>query len=486
MCGIVGIFKSDGNDVSADIYDGLIQVQHRGQDASGICTWNNSKMFMHKELGLVSEVFKKENLLKLNGNIGIGHVRYPTAGCDDVIESQPFYSANPISISLAHNGTLINSDKIKSKLIKTHFCQFNTDSDSEVLLNLFAYELSKIRFRKISKSHVFAALEHVYETISGGFAVVMIVAGVGIVAFRDKHGIRPLVLGEKNNDYMFASESSALSALGYEFMQDVKPGQAVIIGENGKLTKKQIAKKTDHSPCLFEYVYFSRPDSTIDSISVHKSRLRMGDYLGERINNEYPSLKIDVVIPIPDTSRTSAMQVAHKVGAKYREGFMKNRYIGRTFIMPGQSTRKKSVALKLNPIEIEFKGKNVLLVDDSIVRGHTSKKIIQMVRECGAEKVYFASASPPVRFQNVYGIDMPATKELIANNKSISEIRKYIGADELIYQNLEDLKRSAHTGNPNIKNFEDSVFSGNYCTGDITQSYLQSLENSRSDSTRTK
>ena len=485
MCGIVGIYKSNGKDVSADIYDGLIQVQHRGQDASGISTWNNSKMFMHKELGLVSEVFKKENLLKLTGNIGIGHVRYPTAGCDDVIESQPFYSANPVSISLAHNGTLINSNKVRSQLIKTRFCQFNTESDSEVLLNLFAYELSKMQYRKLSKSHIFKALESVYRSISGGFAVVMIVAGIGIVAFRDRHGIRPVVLGKKDSNYMFASESSALTALDYQFLQDVKPGQAIIIDEDGRLSQKQVSEKIDHSPCLFEYVYFSRPDSTIDSISVHKSRLRMGDYLGEKIVNEYQSLKIDVVIPIPDTSRTSAMQVAHKVGAKYREGFMKNRYIGRTFIMPGQSARKKSVAQKLNPIEIEFKGKNVLLVDDSIVRGHTSKKIIKMVRKCGAEKVYFASASPPVRFQNVYGIDMPATEELIANNKSIREIRKYIGADELIYQELEDLKRSAHTGNPSIKKFEDSVFSGNYCTGDITQKYLNSLENSRSDSKRT-
>ena len=413
---------------------------------------------MHKELGLVSEVFKKENLLKLTGNIGIGHVRYPTAGCDDVIESQPFYSANPVSISLAHNGTLINSNKVRSQLIKTRFCQFNTESDSEVLLNLFAYELSKIQYRKLSKSHIFKALESVYRSISGGFAVVMIVAGIGIVAFRDRHGIRPVVLGKKDSNYMFASESSALTALDYQFLQDVKPGQAIIIDEDGRLSQKQVSEKIDHSPCLFEYVYFSRPDSTIDSISVHKSRLRMGDYLGEKIVNEYQSLKIDVVIPVADTSRTSAMQVAHKVGAKYREGFMKNRYIGRTFIMPGQSARKKSVAQKLNPIEIEFKGKNVLLVDDSIVRGHTSKKIIQMVRKCGAKKVYFASASPPVRFQNVYGIDMPATEELIANNKSIKEIRKYIGADELIYQEIEDLTRTAHTGNPSIKKFEESVF----------------------------
>ena len=484
MCGIIGIYKSNGKDVSADIYDGLIQVQHRGQDASGISTWNKSKIFMHKNLGLVSEVFKEEDLVKLNGNIGIGHVRYPTAGCDDVIESQPFYTANPISISLAHNGTLINSDDIKSKLIKTHFCQFNTDSDSEVLLNLIAYELSKIKFRKINKVHIFKALENVYNSVSGGFAVVMIIAGVGIVAFRDKNGIRPIVVGQRKSDFMFASESSALTALGYKYLQDVNPGQAIVVSEDGGLSKKQIIKNSDHSPCLFEYVYFSRPDSTIDSISVHKSRLRMGDYLGDRILGEYKSLKIDVVIPIPDTSRTSAMQVAHKVGAKYREGFMKNRYIGRTFIMPGQSARKKSVAQKLNPIEIEFKGKNVLLVDDSIVRGHTSKKIIQMVRNCGAKKVFFASASPPVKFQNVYGIDMPATKELIAHNKSVKQIQKYIGADELIYQSLEDLTRSAHKGNTQINKFEDSVFSGRYCTGDVSRKYLKSLEKSRDDSNR--
>ena len=312
----------------------------------------------------------------------------------------------------------------------------------------------------------------------------MIVAGIGVVAFRDKHGIRPIVLGKNNNGYMLASESSALTALGFKYVQDIGPGQVVIIGEDGKLSQKVLVKNIRHNPCLFEFVYFSRPDSTIDSISVHKARLRMGDYLGEKIIKEYDSLNIDVVIPIPDTSRTCAMQVAYKVGAKYREGFMKNRYIGRTFIMPGQSTRKKSVAQKLNPIELEFKGKNVLLVDDSIVRGHTSKKIIQMVRKCGAKKVFFASASPPVRFQNVYGIDMPATKELIAHNKSIRQIKNYIGADELIYQDLDDLKRSAQMGNPDIENFEDSVFSGKYCTGDVTKEFLNNLENSREDSKR--
>ena len=483
MCGIVGLFNKKG-DVCADIYDALIQVQHRGQDAAGIATWNTKKMFTYKELGLVSEVFKSNDLLNLSGNIGIGHVRYPTAGCDDVSESQPFYTANPVSITLAHNGTLTNSADIKSKLLKTHFCQFNTNSDSEVLLNLFAFELSRTNFKKLNKSHVFKALENVYKSVSGGFAVIMIVAGVGIVAFRDKHGIRPIVLGKNNHNYMLASESSALTAMGFNFLNDIGPGEAIIISEDGKLSKKKFVKDVNHNPCLFEFVYFSRPDSTIDSISVHKARLRMGDYLGDRIINEYKSLNIDVVIPVPDTSRTCAMQVAHKVGVKYREGFMKNRYIGRTFIMPGQSARKKSVAQKLNPIALEFRGKNVLLVDDSIVRGHTSKKIIQMVRKCGAKKVFFASASPPVRYQNVYGIDMPATKELIAHKKSIKQIKQYIGADELIYQDLGDLKRSAQIGNPNIKNFEDSVFSGNYCTGDVTDQFLKNLEKSRIDSKR--
>ena len=353
------------------------------------------------------------------------------------------------------------------------------------MLNLLAFELSQINFDTLSNEHVFKALKKVYARCEGGFAVTMIVGGVGLVAFRDSNGIRPLVLGKNGGgSRMVASESSALSALGYSFERDIAPGEAVIISEAGSLDFCVCSSRVNHTPCLFEFVYFSRPDSVIDSISVHKSRLRMGDYLGEKILKEFSHLEIDAVIPVPDTSRTSAMQVAHKVGAKYREGIMKNRYIGRTFIMPGQTARKKSVAQKLNPIEIEFKGKNVLLVDDSIVRGHTSKKIIQMVRKCGAKKVFFASASPPVRFQNVYGIDMPATKELVAHDKSIKEIQKYIGADELIYQSLKDLKRSVHAGNPEIDKFEDSVFSGNYCTGDISQKYLESLENSRDDSKR--
>lgn len=483
MCGIVGIYHKK-NDVAGDIYDALIQVQHRGQDAAGISTWDKSKMSLHKELGVVTEVFKTNESLRLEGNIGVGHVRYPTAGCSDASEAQPFYSANPVNISLAHNGTLTNSEQIKANLLKTHFCQFNTSSDSEVLLNLFSYELYKTNFRALKHSHVFSALKSVYKQCEGGYAVTMLVAGVGIVAFRDPNGIRPLVLGKSGSSYMVASESAALSALGYSLVRDVRPGEAIIISESGELLKKQCYKKSDHTPCLFEFVYFSRPDSTIDSISVHKSRLRMGDYLGEKILKEYSHLDIDVVIPVPDTSRTSAMQVAHKLNIKYREGFIKNRYIGRTFIMPGQSIRKRSVAHKLSPIEIEFKNKNVLLVDDSIVRGNTSKKIIEMVRNNGAKKVFFASAAPPIRHQNVYGIDMPATAELVAHNRTVKQVEKFIGADTLIYQNLDDLKLSAHVGNKKIKRFEDSVFTGEYCAGNVTKDFLKQLENSRIDSSK--
>ena len=484
MCGLVGIYHKK-DQVSADIYDGLVQVQHRGQDAAGIATWDKSKMYTHKELGLVSEVFKtSDSLINLNGNMGIGHVRYPTAGCDDVSEAQPFYTANPINITLAHNGTLTNSERIKEDLIKTHFCQFNTSSDSEVLLKLFAYELYKTNYRKVSNNHIFRALKNVFKRCSGGYAVIMLIAGVGIVAFRDPKGIRPMAIGSNKKSYMIASESSALTSMGYGTIEDVLPGQAIIINEDGLIHKKRLIRNAVHQPCIFEYVYFSRPDSTIDEISVHKSRLRMGDFLGDKILREYKNIEVDVVIPVPDTSRTSAMQVAHKLGVKYREGFMKNRYIGRTFIMPGQNTRKKSVARKLNPIEIEFKDKNVLLVDDSIVRGHTSKKIIQMVRNNGAKKVHFASASPPIRYQNVFGIDMPATKELVAHKRTVRQIKNYIGADELIYQDLEDLRLSASIGNPKITEYEDSVFTGNYCDKHVTADYLDNLEKQRKDRSR--
>ena len=481
MCGIVALFNPNEN-VANSIYDGLIQLQHRGQDAAGISTLNENKMHLHKDTGLVTEVFKSDkSKLNLIGNLGIGHVRYPTAGSNDVNDSQPFYTSNPVNITLAHNGTLTNSESIRKNLLKTHFCQFNTSSDSEALMHLFAYELYKTNFRKLNTSHVFRALKSIYEKCSGGFSVVALISGIGIVAFRDPNGIRPLSLGTKNKSYMIASESSALTALDFETVEDIKPGEAIILNENGELMRRRVVRKNSHTPCLFEFVYFSRPDSSIDDISIHKSRLRMGDFLGDKILKEYPKLNVDVVIPIPDTSRTSAMQVAYKLGVKYREGFMKNRYIGRTFIMPGQRNRKRSVKQKLNPIEIEFKDKRVLLVDDSIVRGHTSKNIIKMVKKCGAKKVFLASASPPIRHQNIYGIDMPATTELVAHKRSVKEIKKYIKADELIYQNLEDLKRSASIGNPKITEFEDSVFTGNYRVGNITKDYLVNLENTRSD-----
>ena len=481
MCGILGLYHNKSQ-VAGDIYDGLIQLQHRGQDAAGISTLDDSKMHLHKELGLVTEVFKKGRLkTSLIGSIGIGHVRYPTAGSNDVNDSQPFYTANPAIISLAHNGTLTNSDKIRSALTKTSFCQFNTNSDSEVLMKLFAYELYSTNFKKLGKVHIFKALREVFKKCFGGYAAVSLVSGIGLIAFRDPNGIRPLSLGQKGDSYMVASESSALSALDFNLIKDISPGEAIVIDTNGFISSKKIVKKSTQMPCLFEFVYFSRPDSSIDSISVHKSRLRMGDFLGEKILREYPNLNVDVVIPIPDTSRTAAMQVAHKLGVKYREGFMKNRYIGRTFIMPEQKTRKRSVKQKLNPIDIEFKNKRVLLVDDSIVRGHTSKKIIQLVKKSGAKKVFFASASPPIRFQNIYGIDMPATSELIAHNRSIKQIKNYIKADELIYQDLEDLKLSATIGNPKITKFEDSVFTGAYPVGNITKDFLKNLENTRSD-----
>ena len=481
MCGILGLYHNK-TAVAQDIYDGLIQLQHRGQDAAGISTLDGSKMHLHKELGLVTEVFKKGRFkTNLLGSVGIGHVRYPTAGSNGVNDSQPFYTANPAIISLAHNGTLTNSNKIRSGLIKTSFCQFNTNSDSEVLMKLFAYELYSTGFKKLGKVHIFKALTEVFKKCFGGYAAVSLVSNVGLVAFRDPNGIRPLSLGQKGSSYMIASESSALSALDFKPIKDIGPGEAIIIDANGSVSSKKIVKESKFMPCLFEFVYFSRPDSSIDSISVHKSRLRMGDFLGEKILKNYPKLNVDVVIPIPDTSRTCAMQVAHKLGVKYREGFMKNRYIGRTFIMAEQKTRKRSVKQKLNPIDIEFKNKRVLLVDDSIVRGHTSKKIIQLVRKCGAKKVFFASASPPIRYQNIYGIDMPATSELIAHNRSIKQIKNYIKADELIYQDLDDLKLSATIGNPKITNFEDSVFTGVYPVGNITKDYLKNLETTRSD-----
>ncbi len=483
MCGIVGI--SAETNVAAEIYDSLLMLQHRGQDAAGISVCNNDdQLNSRKSMGYVRDVFQQRHMDKLVGNYGIGHVRYPTAGGAGKEFAQPMYVNSPYGISLAHNGNLTNSKQLGTQLFHAEMRHLRTDSDSEVLLNIFAHELGKQREIYPSEKNIFKAVTKTHIRCDGAYAVIALITGYGLVAFRDNNGIRPLSIGKRKDSLMVASESSALTALEFEVLSSVAPGQAIIINESGQLFKRWITRGSEHLPCLFEFVYFSRPDSNIDSISVHKTRLRMGDLLGEKVKNEYSKLNIDVVIPIPDTSRTAAMQVAYKLGVKYREGFMKNRYIGRTFIMPGQSLRKRTVKQKLNPIDIEFNNKNVLLVDDSIVRGHTSKRIIQMVKNSGAKRVYFASASPPIRFQNIYGIDMPATKELIAHKRSVNQIKKAIGADELIYQNLEDLKMAAHIGNPKIKEFEDSVFTGQYNVGTVTKEFLSSLEKSRLDTNR--
>ena len=484
MCGVVGIVSQ--TEVSPVIYDALTILQHRGQDAAGIATSTNNRFFLRKQLGLVRDVVRNQHILNLRGQMGIGHVRYPTAGSEDRELAQPMYVNSPFGISISHNGNLTNHEELRDSLVHKDLRHLNTDSDSEVLLNVFAHELQKQGSINPGSKEIFAAVKSLQKRVRGAYSVVIMINGVGIVGFRDPFGIRPLIVGSKESDligkdYMVASESTVLDSLGYDVIDDIKAGSAVFISSEGKMETESCINNPIPTPCIFEYVYLARPDAKIDKISVHKSRLRMGDFLGDKILNEYKNIDVDVVIPVPDTSRTSAMQVAYKLGVKYREGFMKNRYIGRTFIMPGQSVRKRSVAQKLNPIEIEFKDKNVLLVDDSIVRGHTSKKIIQMVRNNGAKKVYFASASPPIRFQNVFGIDMPATKELVAHNRTIRQIKNFIGADELIYQELGDLRLSASIGNPEIKEFEDSVFTGKYCDPFVTQDYLKQLEENRKD-----
>jgi amidophosphoribosyltransferase len=424
-------------------------------------------------------------MVKLTGNVGIGHVRYPTAGGARSSEAQPFYVNSPYGICLAHNGNLTNFDDLADMLIREDRRHLSTNSDSEVLLNVFAHELQLRANGRPTPEQVFDAVQAVHDRCTGGYAIVAMIIGFGIVAFRDPHGIRPLVLGGREtkhgSDYMVASESVALDILQFKRLRDVAPGEAVFIENSGELHSRAYTGDAKHTPCIFEYVYFARPDSILDGISVYKARLRMGEELAGKIVREFPDHDIDVVIPIPDTSRTSALQVAYHLGVKYREGFIKNRYIGRTFIMPGQAERVKSVRRKLNAIDLEFRGKNVLLVDDSIVRGTTSKQIIKLAREAGAEKVYFASAAPPVRCPNVYGIDMPAASELVANNRSIEEIEKLIGADKLIYQDLHGLIRSVRHDKTPIKEFDASCFSGEYVTGDVTDAYLSELEQRRSD-----
>lgn len=483
MCGIVGILARAN--VNQDIYEALTVLQHRGQDAAGIMTYHDGRVFLRKGNGLVRDVIQAKHMLRLQGMMGIGHVRYPTAGSNSAAEAQPFYVNSPYGLSIVHNGNLINSEELKQDLVRTDKRHLNTNSDSEVLLNIFAHELQNLSQTELTPNTIFQAVHGVNERCRGAYAAIVMITGYGILAFRDPFGIRPLVYGRRKNalgdEYMFASESVALDIGGFELIDDVGPGEAVFIDTQGQIFRQTCCEHPQSSPCLFEYVYLARQDSIIDQVLVYKFRLSLGEKLAEKIRREFPDHDIDVVIPIPDTSRAAALSLAQSLGVKYREGFVKNRYIGRTFIMPGQSKRRKSVRQKLNAIGLEFQGKNVLLVDDSIVRGTTSKEIIQMARDAGARKVYFASAAPEVRYPNVYGIDMPAASELIAHGCTIEEITQKIGADWLIFQDLTALYDAAREGNPQLKHFEDSVFTGNYLTGDVSPEYLEALQQRRMD-----
>jgi len=487
MCGVVGIVSTQP--VNQALYNALTVMQHRGQDAAGIVTWSEENgLKQRKSNGLVRDVFRHRHMMRLKGNVGVAHVRYPTAGGARSSEAQPFYVNSPYGICLAHNGNLTNYDELAELLIREDRRHLNTNSDSEVLLNVFAHELQVRVDGRPTPENIFDAVQAVHKRCTGGYAVVMMIIGFGIVAFRDPNGIRPLVLGEReadgHKDYMVASESVALDVLQFSRLRDVKPGECVYIANDGVLHARDNDGDVRHTPCIFEYVYFARPDTILDDLSVYKARLRMGEQLAGKIVRDFSDHDIDVVIPIPDTSRTSALQVAYHLGVKYREGFIKNRYIGRTFIMPGQAERAQSVRRKLNAIDLEFRGKNVLLVDDSIVRGTTSRQIIKLAREAGARKVYFASAAPPVRYPNVYGIDMPAASELIANGRSVEEIEQLIGADRLIYQDLHGLIRSVRHDNSEISEFDTSCFSGEYVTGNVTEEYLNDLEQRRNDAAK--
>jgi len=487
MCGVVGIVST--RPVAQGLYNALTVLQHRGQDAAGIVTWSEELgLKQRKSNGLVRDVFRQQHMEQLKGHVGIGHVRYPTAGGAKSSEAQPFYVNSPYGICLAHNGNLTNFDELAELLTREDRRHLATNSDSEVLLNVFAHELQTRVNGRPTPETVFDAVEAVHRRCKGGYAIVAMIIGFGIVAFRDPNGIRPLVLGERDSggtkDYMVASESVALDALQFGRARDLRPGECVYIENDGVLNSRDFPGEVRHTPCIFEYVYFARPDSILDDLSVYKTRLRMGEQLAGKIVRDFPDHDIDVVIPIPDTSSTSALQVAYHLGVKYREGFIKNRYIGRTFIMPGQAERMQSVRRKLNAIPLEFQNKNVLLVDDSIVRGTTSKQIIKLAREAGAKKVYFASAAPPVRYPNVYGIDMPAASELIANGRTVEEIEELIGADRLIYQDLHGLIRSVRHDNSDITEFDTSCFSGEYVTGDVTEAYLDELEVRRNDAAK--
>lgn len=487
MCGIIGIVGQES--VSARLYDGLTLLQHRGQDAAGIATCHEGRLILRRGAGLVRDVFRAGDMARLEGNLGIGHVRYPTAGTSGQAESQPFYVNSPYGIVMGHNGNLTNADILQKELFESDLRHINTRSDSEVLLNVFAHELQDLKpSTHLTADMIFQTVAAVHKRCRGAYAVIGMVVGRGVFAFRDPLGIRPAVIGQRvtasGTEFAVASESVALQGLGFSLMRDVAPGEAVYIDMDGNLHTQQCSQSPVLAPCIFEYVYLARPDSIIDNISVYKSRLRMGEKLAKRILKLRPEHDIDVVIPIPDTSRTSALEVAFHLGVKYREGFIKNRYIGRTFIMPGQQLRKKSVRQKLSPIDLEFNGKNVLLVDDSIVRGTTSGQIVEMARDAGAKKVYMASAAPPVRYPNVYGIDMPAVNELIAHDREVSDIENEIGADWLVYQTVEDLIEAVRYDKHPIENFESSCFTGDYITGDVDSYYLDSLEKSRSDNAK--
>ncbi|UNU73588.1 amidophosphoribosyltransferase [Moraxella nasovis] len=490
MCGVIGVAAHEP--VNQMLYDGLTMLQHRGQDAAGIVTLKDDRLYLRKDNGMVRDVFLTQHMVRLVGNFGIGHVRYPTAGTSSTAEAQPLYVNSPYGIALAHNGNLTNAEMLAKELYAGNRRHLNTDSDSEVLLNVFANELQNFTKSSLDANDIFEAVQAVYSRCEGAYGVVAIIAGHGMLAFRDPNGIRPLVYGrrltENGVEYMVASESVALTALGFEIVRDVAPGEAIFIDLDYNLHTKQCVADAKRSPCIFEYVYFARPDSIIDNISVHKARMRMGEKLAERIVAEWgEDHGIDVVIPIPDTSRNSALELATHLGVKYREGFTKNRYIGRTFIMPGQGQRKKSVRQKLNAIPLEFKNRNVLLVDDSIVRGTTCHEIIQMARDAGAKNVYFASAAPEVKFPNVYGIDMPSRAELISSGRSVEEVRKIIGADRLIFQDLDDLIEAVNnTKYSRVDTFDCSVFNGEYIAGGIDDSYLTALQNKRSDAAKNK
>lgn len=488
MCGLIGIVAQGS--VGQMLYEGLTVLQHRGQDAAGIVTDELGRLSMRKENGLVRDVFRQEHMAQLRGHVGIGHVRYPTAGSAASAEAQPFYVNSPFGLCLGHNGNLTNADALRRTLTVKELRHLNTGSDSEVLINVLAGELARAGGAQPDADAVFEAVAGVHRRCEGAYAAVVLIAGYGLLAFRDPYGIRPLVLGERRDvlgsEWMVASESVALGSLGFKLVRDVAPGEAVLITRDGQLITRQCAEHAQLSPCLFELVYLARPDSIMDGVSVYKSRLRMGERLAAKLRREWPKHDIDVVIPVPDTSRTAALQMAGALGLKYREGFIKNRYIPRTFIMPGQGERNRGVRQKLNPIELEFRRKNVLIVDDSIVRGTTSRQIVQLARDAGARKVYFASAAPPVRYPNVYGIDMPTGDELIAYDRTEAEVAELIGADGLIYQDLDDLIAAVRKGNPAIAQFDDSCFSGRYVTGAVGQPYLEQLGRERSDDAKAR